>query len=429
LVHELEDATLQTMLAIRRDLDNATWHSTYASALSRYTVKDPIDFEPADKDPHHLIEFPDEYALFRQKDSLSWIVFFVLFIFLIVLDNTVLQSSQEKPSFYRALAYTAFWLSCAFGFNIYVWFARGPEDAFAWGTGYILEWMLSVDNLFVFRSVFLTFNTPDDQKHKPLFWGIVGAVIFRMIFFAVGEVLLHTFTFMHYLLGAFLIYTGIKIMAVEEDDEEFEESFVLQKVKTVVPYVNCYAPTAKFFARLPDPTPTPRGMVRTVSKDREASPTNPTRPPLRATRLLLVVICLELTDIVFAVDSVSAIVAQIPDLFLAYTACVFAMLGLRATFFVVDELVKLFSLLSYGVAAILIFIGVKLCLRSYIHVPHEYVCVILVSTLILSMLASWVYDKIRGPKGTDSDGSCEERKPQISADSEPEVVESIAARA
>merc|ERR550532_2867427 len=125
---------------------------------------------------------------------------------------------------------------------------------------------------------------------------------------------------------------------------------------------------------------------------------------LVATRLTLVTICFEITDVIFAVDSVSAIVAQIPDLFLAYTACVFAMLGLRATFFVVDELVNLFTFLPYAVAGILVFIGIKLMLKHWIHIPPELVCCILVSTLVLSILASIVYDWSQGKTGLE--GCC-----------------------
>merc|ERR550532_2506152 len=145
------------------------------------------------------------------------------------------------------------------------------------------------------------------------------------------------------------------------------------------------------------------------SEDEEcAAPTpgTPGKQPRRlvATRLTLVTICLEITDVIFAVDSVSAIVAQIPDLFLAYTACVFAMLGLRATFFVVDELVNLFTFLPYAVAGILVFIGIKLMLRSFFHIPPEVVCCILVSTLVLSILASIVYDWSQGKTGLE--GCC-----------------------
>jgi len=309
--------------------------------------------------------------------------------------------------------FTLFWLGCAALFACYVWAVRGPQDAFDWTTGYLLEWMLSVDNLFVFRSIFVVFRTPDDQKHKPLFWGIVGAIIFRMAFFVVEEVLLHHFTWMHILLGAFLVYTGVKVVLVDEEEDDPTQNLVYAKIIKCLPYVDAYSPKGRFFERVPV---SPEGELITQgiftppdSEDEEgagvATPATPgsSRPKrLVATRLTLVTICLEITDVIFAVDSVSAIVAQIPDLFLAYTACVFAMLGLRATFFVVDELVNLFTFLPYAVAAILVFIGIKLMMRSYFHIPPEIVCCILVSTLVLSIVASIIYDWSQGQTGCEA---------------------------
>merc|ERR1719221_1139404 len=259
--------------------------------------------------------------------------------------------------------------------------------------------MLSVDNLFVFRSIFLVFRTPENQKHKPLFWGIMGAVFFRMLFFVVGEILLHSFSIVHLVLGAFLVYTGFKVVLMDEEEAP-DQGPVITKITQLVPYVDAYAPTPLFFARLEpyDPMLSARGEGQQGRpQNRRSSISDFSQvQPLRATRLLIVVIALELTDVVFAVDSVSAIVAQVPDLFLAYTACVFAMLGLRATFFVIDELVKVFSLLSYAVGAILVFIGAKLCLRGWVHVPQEIVCCILVSAVVLSMVASVIFDRCRG---------------------------------
>jgi tellurite resistance protein TerC len=299
--------------------------------------------------------------------------------------------------------------------------------------------MLSVDNLFVFRSIFCLFKTPDDQKHKPLFWGIVGAVIFRMAFFVVEELLLHSFHWMHFVLGAFLIYTGVKIIFVNDDDEiNAEQHPLLLAVTRYVPFVDSYSPNIRFIARVPElkstgevylpdwvppklpsrppspcvslnpspeasPAPSPALSPRDNAQRQTLGPDSITAPlpedlvyRFRFTRLFVVVLCLEVTDIIFAVDSVSAIVAQIPDLFLAYTACVFAMLGLRATFFVVDGLVKLFFLLNYAVSGILIFLGFKLLVRAYIHIPPEIVCLVLVSTLSASIIGSVVINKLKG---------------------------------
>jgi len=275
----------------------------------------------------------------------------------------------------------------------------------------LLEWMLSVDNLFVFRTIFVVFKTPDEQKHKPLFWGIVGAVVFRMAFFVLEEVMIHNFVWMHFILGAFLVYTGIKMVACEDDDANPEENPILVRLFKVVPYIDVYAPEPKFFTSIPVDAQTMEPALEaniavTLQKTGKSPPELDGRVIVwqkRATRLMLVVACLEITDVVFAVDSVSAIVAQIPDLFLAYTACVFAMLGLRATFFVVDELVKLFSLLSYAVAAILMFIGAKLALKSWIEIPPSIVCIILISTLSLTMLASVVYEHVKGKEDENAE--------------------------
>jgi len=308
--------------------------------------------------------------------------------------------------------YCLFWIACAGAFCGFIFFTRGPQAAFNWWTGYLLEWMLSVDNLFVFRTVFVVFKTPDEQKHKPLFWGIVGAVFFRMAFFVLEEVMIHNFVWMHFVLGAFLVYTGIKMIACEDDDDANpEENPILVKLFKVVPYIDAYAPEPKFFTSIPVDAQT---MEPVLEANAAVTLQKTGKLPVeldghvvvwqrRATRLMLVVACLELTDVIFAVDSVSAIVAQIPDLFLAYTACVFAMLGLRATFFVVDELVKLFSLLSYAVAAILMFIGAKLALKSWIEIPPSIVCIILISTLSLTMLASVVYEHVKGKEDENAE--------------------------
>lgn len=409
-------------------------HEGIGASLLGFATRDP----PGPPGDGH----PDDYKLLRDEDYDNWLIFFVVFFVLIIFDNLVLHRKQETPSFGVACLYSLFWVLCAAAFCVYVFYTRGAEDAFDWWTGYMLEWMLSVDNLFVFRSIFCLFKTPDDQKHKPLFWGIVGAVIFRMAFFVVEELLLHSFHWMHFVLGAFLIYTGVKIIFVDDEDEiNAEQHPMFLAVTRYVPFVDAYSPNIRFICRVPElkstgevylpdwippklPSRPPSPCV-SLNPSPEASPSpSPPRSPryqtepaprqtlgpdsitaplpedlvyrYRFTRLFVVVLCLEVTDIIFAVDSVSAIVAQIPDLFLAYTACVFAMLGLRATFFVVDGLVKLFFLLNYAVSGILIFLGVKLLVRAYIHIPPEIVCLVLVTTLSASIFGSIIINKLKG---------------------------------
>lgn len=374
---------------------------------------------------HDWESYPHEYKLWRWEDLNSWIVFGVVFTVLIIFDNVVLHRSKKALPFRVAVLYCLFWLLCAAAFCFYIYQTRGYADAMNWWTGYLLEWMLSIDNLFVFRSIFLVFKTPDDQKHKPLMWGIVGAVVFRMGFFVAEELLVHKVPWMHLILGAFLIYTGVRMCCCADTEAHPEETSVVHQISQYVPFVNSYSPEGKFFSRvpvdahgqaiLPDWIPpvmpqTPRTLPDIERTD--GVPPEQGAKQFRATRLLLVVVCLEVTDVLFAVDSVSAIVAQIPDLFLAYTACVFAMLGLRATFFVVDELVKLFSLLGYAVACIMIFLGVKLLLHRWVKIPPQFVCIGLVATMALSVAASLAYDRACQRPAADPPEHCPEEAPE-----------------
>jgi len=350
----------------------------------------------------------EEVVLFRSQDMMDWGVFSVVFVALLCFDHFVLHGKGGEMDFRRALMYSCFWLSCAMAFCGYVCFSRGSTAGFNWATGYLLEWMLSVDNLFVFRSIFLIFHTPNTHKHKPLLWGICGAIVFRMFFFVVGEVMLHVFWWMHFVLGFFLIWTGYKIIGLEDDDDgEPNHNPIFLWITQKIKLIDAYSPEPKFLEVAAIDVDTgepvlPDWIPPMLPKDCDMEACN--HEPLKgrdivykcyATRLILVVICLELTDVVFALDSVSAIIAQIPDLFLAYTACVFAMLGLRATFFALDELVKLFTLLPYAVCVILVFIGAKLVAKGWIHIPHEIVCIVLVGVLSLSMVASVIYDKFK----------------------------------
>mmetsp|Transcript_160 Transcript_160/g.487 ORF Transcript_160/g.487 Transcript_160/m.487 type:complete len:441 (-) Transcript_160:133-1455(-) len=398
----------QLQLALHKASEYTTVLTAYGVTFIESNVTDPGE------------GLPNNYKLIREADYDSWYVFIVVFIVLITLDNFWLHRSEEPITFGAAVLYSLFWVGCAAMFCVYVYFARSPEDAYQWWVGYLLEWMLSVDNLFVFQSIFKVMGTPDDQKHKPLFWGIIGAVVFRMAFFVVEELLVHSFAWTHFVLGLFLIYTGVKVLQTDDEDAPVVGDHPLvQGCVRLFPFVDMYAPTAKFFAVLPvdrktkevivpDGWTVPNARLETDPSEARRAPEAPTLAVeplaepgerevvhrLYATRLFLVVLVLEATDIFFAVDSVSAIVAQIPDLFLAYTACVFAMLGLRATFFVVDELVRLFFLLSYAVSGILIFLGVKLMLRTWVHIPSSIVCTVIVGVVSLSIVASVAYRKL-----------------------------------
>lgn len=330
----------------------------------------------------------DELKLFRREDATEWVVFTVAFFALIIFDNWVLHRKNEVLSFGKACGYTFFWICCAGCFNLYVYHQKGYDAALTWATGYLLEWMLSVDNLFVFHLIFKIYGTPEDQMHKPLFYGIVGAIVFRMIFFVLEEALFHSFWWAKVVFGLFLIYTGVQSALVDEEEEDPTQNPVVVALSSMIPMTKRYADDGSFF-------------IKEYDED-DVEQVGP--PKCKATLLVAVVLCLEVTDVVFAVDSVSAIVAQVPDLFLAYTACVFAMLGLRAMFFMVNNLIGMFKLLKYGVAVILIFIGMKLLMHSHVHFSTGVVLGMLVGAVAASVVGSMMMEAYGGEgKGMTTD--------------------------
>jgi len=355
------------------------------------------------------------YTLFRWEDWPAWVIFTTVFMTLIIFDNMVLNRNPKALTMTRACLYTLFWIFCAVGFCGWVAWYKGPAAGYMWMSGYMLEWMLSFDNLFVFHMIFSVYCCPDNLKHRPLYMGIMGAVVFRLIFIFVGEYLMHTMSFMHLVCGAFLVYTGINTVAGDDEDEDPSQQPLVVWLQAHMSFVSVYAHDASFFVRvpvneqgemieIPDEAYIKSEVEETtqlVESEERSIPvvdfslcTGGVRYETRATMLFLVVCCLEISDILFAVDSVSAIVAQVPDLFLAYTCAVFAMLGLRATFFIIDVLVHLFSLLKYGVAIVLVFIGVKLMIGKMYHVPASIVCVVMVGAIGGSMIASVIQGKL-----------------------------------
>jgi len=257
-------------------------------------------------------------------------------------------------------------------------------------------------------------------KHRPLFFGILGAVIMRLVFIFVGEYLMHAMGFMHLVFGAFLIYTGIQTVASDEEDEDPAQQPLVIWLQENMKFVNVYDSKGAFFVQCPIDDKGEPDIPESAIVKQEASPhatertqlieegegdkkkvdvvdfsllTGSPRKERRATMLFLVCFCLNLCDLLFAVDSVSAIVAAVNDLFLAYTSAVFAMLGMRAIFFLINIMVQLFSLLKYGVSFILVFIGVKLIVGRMYHIPSSIVCAVLVGAIGLSMLASVIQDR------------------------------------
>lgn len=305
----------------------------------------------------------------------------------------------------------------------------------------MLEWMLSFDNLFVFHLVFTSYACPDNLKHRPLFFGIVGAVVMRLVFIFIGEYLMHAMGFMHLIFGGFLIWTGIQTVVSDEEDEDPSQQPLVVWLQGHMKFVNVYDSKGAFFVQCPvDDNGEPEIPEYAVVQPEQPTETSPLveegeparkvdivdfsiisgsqrRMETRATMLFLVCFCLNLCDLLFAVDSVSAIVAAVNDLFLAYTSAVFAMLGMRAIFFLIDIMVQLFSLLKYGVAFILVFIGVKLIVGRVYHIPSYIVCIVLVVAIASSMIASVIQEKLQDKAEGKTSPELEARVAKIKAGS------------
>jgi tellurite resistance protein TerC len=267
----------------------------------------------------------------------------------------------------------------------------------------MLEWLLSFDNLFVFHQIFLAFGTPADQRHKPLMLGICGAVVLRLVALAFAEYLFHSYWLMHFILGGFLVYTGARTLMEEDvDDENYSKGWFVQMAAKHLPIVDYYDKDGAFCVRV-DAAPKLDGYG-SVEQGKE-------RKVWRGTLLVLVVIAMEITDLIFAVDSISAIVAQVDSLFLAYSAILFAILGLRSGYFIVEILAQTFKLFKFGIAAILIFIGMKLIVSHWFSIPALVVLLVMPSTLGLSVVLSLIFDKKDASQMPDTGSAPTSRSP------------------
>lgn len=293
---------------------------------------------------------------------LGWIIFAAVILIMMALDLGVLNRRAHEVSFREALIWCAVWVSLALLFNLVVWWWRGPEDALLFLTGYLVEESLSVDNLFVFILIFSYFRVPSQFQHKVLFWGILGAVVMRGLFIAAGVTLIHRFHWVIYIFGVFLIYTGIRL-ALQKDKQEMD------------PEKNLFV---RIFRRFFPVTPQFEGgrfFVRQSGR-------------WLATPLFITVLVVESTDVVFALDSIPAILAITTDPFLVYTSNIFAILGLRSLYFALAGFMRMFHYLNYGLAVILAFIGVKMTMADIYHMPIQLALGVIAGVLAVSILAS-----------------------------------------
>jgi tellurite resistance protein TerC len=297
-----------------------------------------------------------------------WIVFNVVIFVMLALDLGVFNKKAHKISVKEALIWSGVWITLAMIFNVFVYFEFGKTKALEFLTGYVIEYSLSVDNIFVFILIFTFFSVQPQYQHKILFWGILGALVMRGIFIFAGIALITKFHWIVIIFGGFLIFSGFKMLFQKE-----EVSVEPEKNKIV-----------KLFRKFLPVTETLHGNSLFIKQNKK----------LYATPLFLVLLVIESSDLIFAVDSIPAVLAISKSTFIVYTSNIFAILGLRSLYFAVSGIMGYFRYLKVGLAIVLSFVGFKM-LASYIHIeiPIFLSLAIIISILLISILASVIIKK------------------------------------
>jgi tellurite resistance protein TerC len=298
-------------------------------------------------------------------------IFFNIFVLIMLGIDLFVHRKDHTVGMKEALIWSAIWTIIALAFNVLVYFWLGSKLALEFFTGYLIERTLSVDNLFVFLLIFSYFAVPSQYQRKVLFWGIFGALIMRAIFIAAGLTLINMFHWVIYVFGLFLIYTGIKMARHTEEEIHPEKNVVIKLFRKMMPVTKNYV-EGKFFTRVDG--------------------------RLFSTPLFVVLLVVETSDVIFAVDSIPAILAITRDPFIVYSSNVFAILGLRALYFAIAGLMQIFHHLNYGLCVILIFVGVKMLVSSVFEIPSLVALGVIALVLILSIVASLIWPKMEMPE-------------------------------
>lgn len=316
-------------------------------------------------------------AMFSTMPWWAWVGFLAFVATMLALDLGVFNRRAHEVSLKEALAWCAVWFGLAMAFNLLLALkmpVTGPGNpALEFFTGYIIELCLSVDNVFVFIVIFQYFRVDPKHQHRVLFWGVLGAVVMRAIFIFAGVTLINRFHWIIYLFGAFLVYTGIKLALPKKDDGfEPEKNPAVRLARRVMPVTPEFH-GGHFFTRLAG--------------------------KLHATPMFLVLVVVETTDVMFALDSIPAVIAITRNEFIVFTSNIFAILGLRSLYFAVSGVMKLFRFLNIGLAAILSFVGCKMLASGYVTVPIHLSLGIIGTVLAASILASVLIPAARKEEG------------------------------
>ena len=303
-----------------------------------------------------------------------WTGFNVFVLAMLALDLGVFHRKSHTITVREALVWTGVWITLAMIFNVFVYYYLDEEKAIEFFTGYLIEKSLSVDNIFVIIMIFSYFQVPQQYQHKVLFWGILGALVLRVIFILSGIELIHRFHWLIYIFGGFLVFTGIRMLTGGDVKFDPVKNPVVKLVKRAFPMTESFEGDQFFVKR----------DARTW-----------------ATPLFLVVVLIEATDLIFAVDSIPAILAISDDSFIVYTSNVFAILGLRSLYFALSGIEKYFHYLKFGLSAILVFVGVKMCISDFYKIPTSVSLIVIVAVLVTAMIASLTFPKKENAPAND----------------------------
>ncbi|MDP4277371.1 MAG: TerC family protein [Bacteroidota bacterium] len=274
------------------------------------------------------------------EGPLFWIGFFAFVILMLTLDLFVFHKKNEVIKVKSALLWSLFWIGLALAFNAVIYVTLGHVKALEFMTGYLIEESLSIDNLFVFIMIFGFFKIEPKYQHNVLFWGIIGAIVFRAIFIFAGVALIHRFAWIMFIFGAFLLYTGIKMVVDRKEADEFNpnENVVIKTFRKFFPVVDDMSQESFF-----------------IKKDKKWF----------ATTFFVALLFIEASDLIFAVDSIPAVLSVSKDVFIVYTSNIFAILGLRSLYFAISGIMRYFYYLKYALSGILTFIGAKMIINEF----------------------------------------------------------------